>query len=294
MIREFELRVAEVLGERLAAPLHGRVWAAQAAGAAGAQPRVVLGAVAVVPDDAFLRAGPRTEVVPGATPPRRVLPLRCDLELRVEPGDDGDRGDQVAAVGALLDALGDPGLLPALAAAPGTDPGFLVDTLAATGAAAPLDPAPPAAVTATATGLFWPVGATGETGVQITEIRVRAGALPLAVRLPVDAFVAGGPPGDVELRLAATGTLAVTGGGATTRPFGALALRLTAPGGGPGAGTLSGGAAGAQPGERLVDLVEGAASVTYMPPAAPARDMLVVAFDGGMELGRLAIAIGAG
>jgi hypothetical protein len=78
-------------------------------------------------------------------------------------------------------------------------------------------------------------------------------------------------------------------------PFGALAVRLVGPGGKPGAGTLSGGTPGVG-GAMLLTVAAGRATVTYAPPAEPARDTLVVALDdgaGGMgtELARLPVEV---
>ncbi|MEV0644070.1 hypothetical protein AB0I28_02280 [Phytomonospora sp. NPDC050363] len=291
MIRDLELRLAEVLGERLPAPFGGRVEAAPAEGAPGAEPRVTVAAVSAERVVGQL-GGEGTRVVAGSDLPRRVLRLACVLTATVEPADGAGRAQEVAGLDALGYALDDPGLLKALDPAPGTDPGFQLDLLDLTGLAAPTDTAEgPALARVAALGSFWPVGTVGATGPAIVEIRVRAGLAPIELVLPPDPFTAGGPAGTVTLRAGSAGTLRLRESGPSSEPFGKLALRLTAAGGKPGAGSLGGGAAGAEPGVRIVDLSGGSASVTYTPPAEAARDFLVVSLDdaeGGAsaELGR--------
>ena len=299
MIRELELRLAEVLGERLPAPFAGRVDAAPVGGPPGAAPQIVVGvrrADRLRPDFSSLRH----EVVPGAGVPRRVVRLACDLALEVQPGSGADRAQQVAGVDALVYALDDPALLGALSA-PG-DPGFLLDTLDLVEAGTPLHPTDPqvgaVGVSVRAVGMFWPVGVPGQAGDLIDTIRLREASLPVEVVLPAERLVAGGPAAAVGLRLPATGTLLVDADGTTAAPFGRLAVRLAAPGGKPGKGTLTGGTAGTPAGVRLVELARGAAELTYTPPAEPADDVLVVALDdgdggAGVELGRTPLPVGS-
>ncbi|GIG64562.1 hypothetical protein [Phytomonospora endophytica] len=291
MIRDLEVRLAEILGERLPAPFTGRVEAAPAPGAPGTEPRVVVAAVSAERVVGQLGGdGPR--IVAGSSLPRRVLRLACVLTAVVEPADDAGREQQIAGLDALGYALDDPGLLKALDPPPATDPGFQLDRLDLTGLSAPTDPADgPVTATVAALGSFWPTGTTGASGPQVVEIRVRAGLAPVELVLPPDPFTAGGPAGTITLRVGGVGTLRLRETGPATEDFGKLALRLVAAGGKPGAGALSGGTAGAQPGVRLVDLSGGLASVTYTPPADAARDFLVVSLadaDGGTstELGR--------
>lgn len=291
MIRDLELRLAEVLGERLPAPFTGRVVAAPVVGGPGPQPRVV---VAVVSADRVVGQlggdGPR--IVAGSPLPRRVLRLSCVFSAVVEHADGAGREQEIAGLDALGYALDDPGLLKALDPAPATDPGFQLDLLDLTGLSAPTDPVDgPVQATLSALGSFWPTGTVGASGPEIVEIRVRAGLAPVELVLPPDPFTAGGPAGTLTLRVGSVGTLRLRETGPATEAFGKLALRLVAAGGKPGAGTLSGGTAGTEPGVRLVDLSGGTASVTYTPPAEKARDFLVVSLDdaeGGAstELGR--------
>ena len=279
MIRDLELRLAEVLGERLPAPFGGHVEAAPVTGTPGGSPRVVVGAVLAEREPGPLGGdGPR--VVPGDALPRRVLRARVQVDVRVEAADAAGREQQLAGLDALAYAVDDPGFRAALDPAPGTDPGFLLDSLDVVAAAFPFAPEPVgAAVTLSALGSFWPVGTVGATGPSIVEVRVRAGLAPVEVVFPADPFLAGGPPGVLTLRTGAVGSLALSPAGPGTEPFGRLALRLARPGGKPGAGLLTGGAPGATPDIRLVDLTGGSATVTYTPPAEPGRDLLVVALD---------------
>ncbi|HEY1175950.1 MAG TPA: hypothetical protein VGF17_07305, partial [Phytomonospora sp.] len=216
----------------------------------------------------------------------------CVLTAVVEHADGAGREQQIAGLDALGYALDDPGLLKALDPPPATDPGFQLDLLDLTALSAPTDPADgPVRATVSVLGSFWPTGTAGASGPEVVEIHVRAGLAPIELVLPPDPFTAGGPAGTVTLRVGGVGTLRLRDTGPATEAFGRLALRLVAAGGKPGAGGLSGGAAGSEPGVRLVDLADGVASVTYTPPADAARDFLVVALaDAGggssTELGR--------
>jgi hypothetical protein len=84
-------------------------------------------------------------------------------------------------------------------------------------------------------------------------------------------------------------------GGTTPLPFDQLVVQLFAAGHRPGLGTLLGGDAGAS-GSRLLPLIEGTATFSYVPPAVAANDELVVALgDGaggpGVELGRFTLTV---
>jgi len=67
----------------------------------------------------------------------------------------------------------------------------------------------------------------------------------------------------------------VEGGTSSPLPVSALALRLVAPDGGPGAGVLSGDRAGPD-GHVLADLTAGEGVARYTPPAGPVTDTLLV------------------
>jgi hypothetical protein len=169
MFGALEARLAYVLGDRLGGDLADRVFAAPG-GAAG--PRVDVG----VREAHILTEGlgPRPpRIVPGAGDPRRVLPLRCEIELRFAFAADDTRAEARAAVDAVAFAIEAPDLLEALTGPP--DPGFLLQRLGLAGVECPLAPTDeaPARVVAQAEGWFWPVGAPpAPPGDEIEAVRV--------------------------------------------------------------------------------------------------------------------------
>ena len=288
MIADFEQRLAEVLDELMPAPFAGRVQVAPG-DVPDDEPAVLLGVTRAerLPDD--LGGTPRA-LAPGADEPRRVVRLRCTVTLRVRPGDDEGRAQQLAGLDAALYALDEPAFRRGGALAGGDpDPGFLVHDVSVLEGLAPLDPADPLATVALslrAEGLFWPPGLPGQTGAQIGVIRLRGAVLPLEVIVPATAeLVAGGPAVTLTIRVGSVGTQVLEDGEPLAASgFGRLALSLR------GAGTLQGGAAGSN-GARLVVLDDGSAEIDYVPPAAAGRDELVVALEdgeggAGIELGR--------
>jgi hypothetical protein len=287
VIAEFEQRLADVLGTRLPAPLGGHVSAAPGTGAPG--PAVLVGVRRFDRiDEGF---GDRPELVPGATDPRRVARLRCQVALTLAGV--SDRAAAVRGVDAVIYAVDAPDFRDggALRVANG-DPGFLIDALALVGGDV-ADGATPAAVSVVAEGWFWPVGTPGGTGVVIGEIRVRGVALPIELTRARPTLAAGEPAMALTLRVRAAGLLRL--GVPATLPFGQLALQLLAAGSKPGAGALTGGTTGTG-GNRLVPLTDGVATFAYVPPATAAIDELVVSLDdgnggAGVELGRFALLV---
>jgi hypothetical protein len=287
MIAEFEQRLADVLGARLAPPLAGLVDVAPGRD----QARVVLSVRKVMPLEEHLLTV-RPEVVPGAVAPRRVARLRCDVGLDVRRLANQTRADQMSAFDELVYALDDVALRGGAPLLPGdgTDPGFVIGALKVSLAE------PPASLTLSADGLFWPANVPGETGTAIAEARVRLVLEPLRFTPAVPRPVAGGPPLVVEIDAGVTGTLRLESGGRVTAvPFGSVVLSVVDAGGRAGAGTLVGAGPG---GARVVALAGGRASVEYTPPAAPARDVLVVSIDdgtggAGLEVARLPLTVRA-
>ena len=76
MLREFETRLADVLGSRLPAPLAGTVDVAP--GRDIARLVVAVTSAETIEDDLL---SIRRERVPGSTSPRRVLKLRCEVAI---------------------------------------------------------------------------------------------------------------------------------------------------------------------------------------------------------------------
>ena len=300
MIAEFEQRLAEVLGGRLPVPFGGSVRAAPS-DVPDAQAAVTL---AVVRAERLAEGlgGAQPVVAPGQPLPRRVVALRCTIDVEVRASSGQGRAQQVSGLDALLYQLEAPDLRSAAALAAGgaPDPGFLVHGLAVADSRAPLRPGTdpgqdgPARLELMAEGIFWPVGVAGQTGIKIGEILLRG------VLLPIDILVAappaaGGAPVDLTVTVGVSGLDLMAGSPDAALPFDRLAMTLRGPGGQPGAGTLQGGTAGAD-GVRLALLQDGQARVKYAPPAAAASDEVVVALDDGgggigVELGRTVLKV---
>jgi hypothetical protein len=298
VISEFELRLANVLGGRLPAPFTGRVDLPPGP-AAGNAPRILLGVISAEPVEPDIGSR-RFELTPGAPDPRKVARLRCSVELEVHPAQNSGRAQALAGIDACLVAMQAADMQDGSALAGGApDPGFLIQSLRLGGATTPLSPGNPphgpVRLDYLAEGWFWPVGAPGQTGVQIGEIRIRGASLPILVS-PLPEMEAGGTPVDLILSIGGPAALRLTASPAPPPlPFGRLALALFAPGGKPGKGTLSGGTAGVN-GIRLADLADGKATITYTPPAESAVDELVIAMDDGesglgIELGKTRLVV---
>lgn len=299
MIAEFEKRLADVLGARLPDPFRGQVRVAPGDGPA-ALPALTLGVVSAerLTDDL---GGAPPLVAPGAPLPRRVVAMRCRVAVEVRAGAGQGRPQQVVGVGAALDAFESADMRRGAALAGGApDPGFLIHLMDVAGARLPLRPgeAPagegPVEVELVAEGIFWPVGAVGQSGVPIGEVRLRGATLPIAVEL-AESPQAGGAPIAVTVRVGTAALDLRAGQPPAALPFDRLAVGLRGPGGRPGAGVVQGGTAGAGD-VRLALLRDGVASLDYAPPAAPARDELVVALDDGtggigVELGGLVLEV---
>lgn len=282
MLAEFETQLADVLGGRLAAPLTGAVDRAPGR----AEARLVVAVARAVPVADNLLAL-RPEHVPGDAAARRVVRMRCDVTLTARaPGD--DRAAQVAALDAALYALGDAGfetgaaLLPADAA----DPGFLIRRMLM----AHVDP--PLSLTLEAEGLFWPIGVAGQTGTPIQAILLRMPLLPLSLTPNAPRLTPGGPAVDLVISAASGGGGRISAAGIVVGPPPRLLVRLVDAGGRPGAGVLGGGDT-APGGARTLTLADGAAALSYTPPATAGLDLLAVTLevDGapGVDLARFAL-----
>lgn len=290
MLTEFETRLAEVLGSRVPAPFRGRVVRLEGPAPSGAGPVIRLAVAATEPRDPDLTST-RPEVVPGSTDPRRVLRLGTTVSFDVSPGPSGGRLEVLRAVDALLYELESLDLRSGAALRTAADQGFLLDSLRI-GAAAPGggasggEDAP--ALSVHAEGWFWPVGVAGQSGRVIETALVREFRLPVSLTA-AGALLAGGDPVELRIGLGTGGTLRVEKETASSLPFGALALRLVAANGGPGAGTLTADRDGPD-GHVLADVAAGEALASYTPPLGPVVETLVVHAhtrddDGGEQIG---------
>jgi hypothetical protein len=289
VIADFEARLAEVLGGRMAAPFTGRV---NVEPGTAAEPELVIG-VRLAELVAPAMGEHQDAVVPGAAAPRRVVRARCTVEVRAVATTAGGRAQSMAALDAAIFALDAADFRDGSALATTTgDPGFQILAMQLAQVLAPQRPddaTAPLIVRLAADGLFWPRGTTGQAGRAIASIVVRGVVLPIELDPRDPQATAGGDPIAI--------TIAVRLPVGSSLPFGTLAVGLAAPGGRPGAGSLSGGTAGTG-GVRLLTLVDGAAEVTYHPPATAALDLLVVGLDdsaggAGLELTRFAIGVRA-
>jgi hypothetical protein len=297
VIAAFEQKLAEVLGARMPVPFRGRVNPPPLPNASD-NPDVMVGVVQadLVEPDFGSR---RPEIAPGVADPRRVMRLRCTVGVRVRAGGNGGRTQQVAGIDAAMFILDAPDFRDGSALQNGGDPGFLIQQMALVRGDSSIDPeepeSPPFGLTLVADGWFWPAGTPGQAGVQIADIRVRGAQLPISVSPASPELVAGGPSAELTITIGGFGTMQERGAQAplSTLPFGNLALYVEAPGGKPGVGVLSGGAAG-QLGVRLTPVSNGQATVTYAPPATAAFEELVISLEGehgvaGIELGRFGL-----
>jgi hypothetical protein len=287
LLSEFERRLADVLGARLPVPFRGGVDVAP--GRDDAQ--VVLSVRHVEPLDEHL-FGMRPEVVPGAPTHRRVVRLRCDVSLDVRLLATQSRSTQLRALESVMYELDEPGFRSGARLQPtdGSDPGFLVQRMFVSLSD------PPQSITLRAEGLFWPPDVPGETGVQIERAQVRISMQPINLIPARPRLNAGGETLELVIEFGATGTMRIERGGRVTAlPFGSIVVAVEDAGGRPGAGTLSGGNAGAGR-SRTIAVTGGRATFQYTPPAQPALDQLVVSLDDGeggigIELGRFPLEV---
>jgi hypothetical protein len=280
LLADFEIRLADVMGSRLAAPLAGAVDVSPGADSS----RLVLGITSVQRlDDDLLSLRP--ELVPGDTAPRRVMKLRCTVEFDAKVPNGGSRADQMQAIDGALYLLEDGSMRDGSALLPGdnSDPGFLIRRMTVSGGI------PPQSITVDADGLFWPKGTPGQSGIAIVRARLRSALLPLLLA-PQPTLVAGGPATDFTLSFGSSGTTTISADGIQNSAYGSLVVSVVDAGGRPGQGTLAGGTAGTG-GARVYTVADGSAGIRYTPPAQAATEFLVVKLDDsaggpGIELGR--------
>ncbi len=295
MISEFEQRLAGVLGPRLSGAFKNKV---QVAPGAGNRPRMLVGVTRAEPLEPDFGSRRHEPVEPGGDDFRRVVRLRCTVGVEVQPSPSGGRTQELQGLDDALFALDAGDLQDGTALDMAGDPGFVIQEMRIVESVSPLADGV-GAITLAASGWFWPVGAPAQAGTRIGEVRLREAVLPVDVVPEAPLLVAGGPPVELTVRVA-TGPLLrlrVEAAPLPRLPFGPLAFLLLDDAGGPGAGSLAGGTAGAD-GVRLVDLVDGEATITYTPPGQAAVDELAVALDDGekgrgIEIGRVRLPVRA-
>lgn len=281
MLSDFETRLADVMGSRLAAPLAGAVDVSPGRDAS----RLILGVTSVQRlDDDLLSLRP--ELVPGDVAPRRVLKLRCTVELDAKLPNGGSRADQMQAIDGALYLLDDGSMRNGSALLPGdnSDPGFLIRSMTVSGGI------PPQSISVEADGFFWPAGTPGQSGPAIQQALIRSALQPLLLDPQPAALIAGGLATDFTISFGTSGTTTLAADGIQNSAYGSLGISVVDAGGRPGQGTLTGGAAGPG-GTRIYAVTNGSAAFSYTPPAQAATEFLVVTLDDsaggpGIELGR--------
>lgn len=280
MIAAFEQRLAIVLGSRLAAPFAGRVRVTPGEGLAGG-PHILVASSDVTPAGSDLGIGRRPELTMQESARRlRVLRLAVTVELRVVPSDPTERSEAIQGMERVLYLIetADIAAGRALDAAPPADLGFRIARLGLLDARAPTlaDEDGAAVIHLRAEGWFWPAGVVGETGPEIEEVRIRAAVLPLRLVGGPEPLIAGGAAAVLRLESGAVGEMQLRADAApAAAAFGTLSLALRRDDGRPGAGSLSGGAAGPA-GTRLVALTAAGAEFGYTPPDEAGSEDLVI------------------
>ncbi|WP_137862968.1 MULTISPECIES: hypothetical protein [unclassified Sphingomonas] len=283
MLAEFETHLADVLGSRLPAPLTGLV--DRAPGRPEAHFVVTLGPAVPIADNL---QSLRAERVPGHDSLRRVLRLRCEVNVTAVAPSAG-RSAQFTALDTALFLLDDPAFRTgtALLPADSSDPGFLINSMLL------MRVEPPELVALEVEGLFWPVGTSGKAGVPIATIALRTALQPLRLLPDKLPLATGGPAVDLTIVAPSGGGGLVTAAGLAPGEAPRLLVRVVDAGERPGSGTLGGGDAAAGGARRLI-LTGGQTTLSYTPPAAPGLDFLLVTLetpDGpGIELARFALA----
>jgi len=274
MLTHYESRLADVLGTRLGAPFTGRAFVAP--GPDDAQPALLVGTrtAEVVAEDFGSK---RPEVVPGDDDRRRVVRLRCLVDIEVRPGTGGARPDRLAALDAALYVLDAPDLRDASALTAPGDPGFALSAQRVRAVRVALeDGVDFARLEIEADGWFWPPEAPGEDGGPIAETITRLAGLPFTVSPWPVLLRAGAAAQDLEISLDETATRIHEGGIGAAVPA-RFAVRVLDAGDRPGAGAVIGGDAGPG-GSRAILADGGVLRVTYEPPGTAAVDRLVVSF----------------
>ena len=280
MFTDFEQRLADVLGARLPPPLRGSVDVAP--GRPEAQ--VVLSVRHAEPLEEHLLTL-RPEVVPGSTAQRRVLRLQCNVGFDVRLLNAQTRVDQMRAFDRLIYELDDPAFRPASRCSRAMRP-IQVSWCSAWRCRWPIRLRRSRCRRTDSSGRSGPRARPASPSSTPASAR-RSSRWRCSLRIrgwPRRSAV------DLAVQFGSVGTMRVGADGCTSLPFGSVVLAVVDAGGRPGAGTLSGGTAGAG-GARIIPVASGQVAFQYTPPPQAAADRLVVALENGeggvgTELGR--------
>jgi hypothetical protein len=285
MVSDFEAHLATVLGAQLPAPFSGTVSVAGDSDSAhGNQPRIFVGVykTQAVPRDF---GASRSVQVPGVSDRIHVLSLKVFVNINVVPAQSADRVQQLQGIEQISYLLDSEAFQTGAALAAAGDQGFQIHSLSVDEGVATVANAPeqdrPAGLSLVAEGIFWPIGISGETGIDIDEIRLRGLNMDIRLEPAAPQLTAGGAATTLFLMIDSTASHRL-GGDHTPLTFDQITVDLLQPDGQPGAGSLSGGTAGAA-NARHLPITDGVATAVYTPPGTAARDLLRVGFDDGED-----------
>ena len=283
MISDFESRLATVLGAQLPAPFTGTVSVSDSSDAAnGSQPRIFVGVYKTQAKPQGF-GGNRTIAVPGVSDRMRVMAMKLWIFVRVIHANNADRLQELQGLEQLHYLLDHESFQTGTALSDAGDQGFLIERMSVAEGFSEVPNAPleenHAGIIIEAEGVFWPIGAPGETGVAIAEIRMRGLALDLELNTELPAFSVGDAPVEITLRLQSHAAHRI-GGDDSPLSLNQLALDLQQEDGSPGAGSFSADSPGAG-NVQFANITDSRITLTYTPPASAAHDVLIIGFDNG-------------
>ncbi len=283
MVSDFESHLATVLGAQLPAPFGGTVAVAGDGDSAHAtEPRIYVGVYKTrgLPRDFGVN---RTVLVPGVSDRINVLSLKVFININVVPAQSADRVQQLQGIEQINYLLARESFQTGIALVDAGDQGFQIHSLSVDEGVVTVANAPeenrPAGLSVAAEGIFWPMGISGETGIDIDEIRMRGLTMDIRLEPAAPYLNAGGAATTLILMIDSTASHRL-GGDNTPLTFDRITVDLLQPDGQPGAGSLAGGTAGLE-NTRHLAITDGVATVVYTPPGTATKDLLRVGFDDG-------------
>lgn len=283
MISDFEAQLATVLGAQLDAPFAGMVKVAGSNDtASGNQPGIYVG-VFKTESKAKGFGNNRNIEAPGVTDRIHVLSATVYININVFAANNAGRIQHLQGIEEIMYLLDEESFQTGTALIDTGDQGFRIDQMNVTDTIIQVSNAPesnrPPGISLVAEGIFWPIGVSGKTGVEIDEIRVRGLLSDLQLDGKLPQINAGDSTFDINILLPKL-TAQRIGGDNSSLNFNRIAVDLQQEGGQPGAGSLSGGIAGTGS-VRLVNIIDSTATLNYTPPANPAVDILRVGYEDG-------------
>ncbi len=285
MVSDFESHLATVLGAQLPSPFGGTVAVAGDNDSAhGTQPRVFVGVYKTrgLPKELGVN---RTVRVPGVSERINVLSLKVFVNISVLPAQSADRVQQLQGIEQISYLLDSEAFQTGTALVADGDQGFQIHSLSVDEGVVSVANAPeeirPAGLSVVAEGIFWPIGISGETGIDIDEIRLRGLTMDVRLEPATPHLEAGGAATTLFLMIGAPASHRL-GGDNTPLTFDRITVDLQQADGQPGAGSLAGGTAGAANARHLT-VTDGVATAVYTPPGSATKDLLRVGFDDGED-----------